>query len=261
MPNVIADSAIYQWAGIGFGESESILLMRSLKGLATSTGATNIRLWGKILGLDKDYYIAEGAFDGSVDEMEKPADFEARGSGVNKFAYWATNSPISAWIMLPDLLPKDLKAARETKVLLTGDLNRQIITNPFFFGKESVYLRAQIARITQSTTLAPKGYYRMVEESAVDVEENTPDEGPIPIPSTLNMGKAEFWVHHTESLLGCNRLRHIESEPPEGVDPEVWTAQIKKADPAEVRLKPIMSDKNVKGGLPCWVVKLSGETS
>jgi hypothetical protein len=103
VPNVIADSSIYQWAGIGFGESESVLLMRSLKGLATSSGASNIRLWGKILGSDKDYYIAEGAFEGGADESEKPADFEPRGTGVNKFAYWATNSALSAWTILPDL--------------------------------------------------------------------------------------------------------------------------------------------------------------
>jgi radial spoke head protein 4A len=235
--------------------------MRSLKGLATSTGANNIRLWGKILGSDKDYYIAEGSFEGGVDESEKPGDFEPRGTGVNKFAYWATSSTLTSWTLLPDLFPKDIKAARETKVLLTGDLNRQIITNPFFFGKELNYLRAQIARITQSTTLVPKGYYKMVEDSTVDVEENIPEEGPIPIPSTLNMAKAENWVHHAESILGCNRLRHLETEAPEGVDPDVWVAQIKKADPAEPRLKSIVADKKVKGGLPCWSVRLCGDST
>ncbi len=101
----------------------------------------------------------------------------------------------------------------------------------------------------------------MVEDSTVDVEENTPDEGPIPIPSTLNMAKAENWVHHAESILGCNRLRHLETEAPEGVDPDVWAAQIKKADPAEPRLKSILADKKVKGGLPCWSVRLCGDST
>jgi hypothetical protein len=62
---LIADSVIYAWAGVGFGESDTVLLMRSLKALAKSTGATNIRFWGKILGTSFDYYIAEGAFDGN----------------------------------------------------------------------------------------------------------------------------------------------------------------------------------------------------
>lgn len=43
---------------------------------------------------------------------EPPADYEARGTGVNKYAYWATNSPFDPWVMLPDLLPSDIKAAR-----------------------------------------------------------------------------------------------------------------------------------------------------
>jgi hypothetical protein len=32
--------------------------------------------------------------------------------------------------------------SRKIKVLLTGDLERDIYTNPFFFGKEKNYLRA-----------------------------------------------------------------------------------------------------------------------
>jgi hypothetical protein len=67
--------------------------MRSLKGLAALTGAANVRLWGKIWGTEKDYYIAEGTSDANQLE-EPPADFEARGSGVNKFVYWAINSPL-----------------------------------------------------------------------------------------------------------------------------------------------------------------------
>lgn len=132
----------------------------------------------------RDYYIAEGTFDGEAGDDEKPADFEPRGTGVNKYVYWASNSALEAWTQLPDLYTKDIQAARDTKVKFTGDLERQLITNPYFFGKEKHFLRAQIARISNATTLAPKGYYRLVEDSR-DVEENTPDEGPTPIPTTL----------------------------------------------------------------------------
>jgi hypothetical protein len=40
------------------------------------------------------------------------------------------------------LLPKDIQAARSIKVTFSGNLERAIITNPFFFGKEKHFLRA-----------------------------------------------------------------------------------------------------------------------
>ena len=132
--------------------------MKSLKNLVKATGATNVRFWGKVLGTEKDYYIAEGTYDGNLDEVEeRPADFEARGTGVNKFAYWACNTPLEDWKQLPDLWTKDINAARLNKVSFTGDLERSIITNPFFFGKEKHFLRAQISRISHTTTIIPKG--------------------------------------------------------------------------------------------------------
>lgn len=71
------------------------------------------------------------------------------------------------------------------KVLFTGDLERRIFTNPFFDGCEKHYLRAQIARISHSTSLIPKGLMRPVEDSETrEIEENTPDEGDIVMPST-----------------------------------------------------------------------------
>lgn len=56
---------VFQYAGVGFGDNETLLLMKSLKKLATDTGAANIRLWGKIHGTEKDYYIAEGTYEGN----------------------------------------------------------------------------------------------------------------------------------------------------------------------------------------------------
>ncbi len=71
--------------------------MKSLKALTLKTGASQIRFWGKVYGIEKDYFIAEGVLDGD-DGEEKPADVEPRGSGVNKFVYWATNSPLEEWV-------------------------------------------------------------------------------------------------------------------------------------------------------------------
>lgn len=79
--------------------------------MALDTGSGNIRFFGKIHGTQSDYYIAEGQ-EGTEDEGEKPEDFEARGTGVNKFVYWVTNNVFEKWVKLPDLLPKDIRAAR-----------------------------------------------------------------------------------------------------------------------------------------------------
>ena len=65
MPDLLNDIKIFQYAGVGFGDNESILLMKSLKALSLLTGATNVRLWGKIQGTERDYYIAEGVYDGN----------------------------------------------------------------------------------------------------------------------------------------------------------------------------------------------------
>jgi hypothetical protein len=158
---LIGDQKIYEWAGIGFGEIETYRIMKSLKQLAKESGAGFIRFFGKISGTTKDYYVAEGSLEGGGEEggegEGKPSDMEARGSGVNNFVYWVTDSVLEKWTKLPDLSPADIKAARQIKVLLTGDLERPIFTNPFFFGKEKHYLRAQIARIIHATTIVPKG--------------------------------------------------------------------------------------------------------
>lgn len=58
------------------------------------------------------------------EEVEKPADFEPRGSGVNKYVYWVTDNVLNKWTKLPDLLTSDINASREIKVTFTGDLER-----------------------------------------------------------------------------------------------------------------------------------------
>jgi radial spoke head protein 4A len=112
--------------------------------LAAESQATSLKFFGMIRGTQKDYYIAEGEVgegDGEGDG-EKPPEFEAKGTGVNKFTYWVSHSSFGAWHKLPDLSPSDIRASRTIKVLFTGDLERTIYTNPYFFGKEKDYLRA-----------------------------------------------------------------------------------------------------------------------
>ena len=113
-----------------------------MKKLSGDSGAGKIRFWGKIRGTASDYYVAEGEVEGEEDETEKPPDFEAPGTGINKSTYWVAHSSLGAWTKLPHLLPKDVGSARGIKVLFSGDLERTVYTNPFFFEKEKHYLRA-----------------------------------------------------------------------------------------------------------------------
>jgi radial spoke head protein 4/6 len=223
-----------------------------LKKLAADSGAGKLRFFGKIRGTEKDYYVAEGELEGGDEGgegegEEKPADFEAKGTGVNKYTYWVSHSSFTTWAKLPDLLPKDIAAARSIKVLLTGDLERTIFTNPFFFGKEKHYLRAQIARISHSTTLCPKGLFRLQEENPKDIEENNPEEGDLVLPSTKDMSSADMWCHYTVGILKNCRTSHMDPEVPEGeeVEPEELMRRLEASDPYEPRLKAVSSDKTV----------------
>lgn len=186
VPDLLEDATIYQWAGIGFGQQELYRLQKSLKKLAADSGSGKLRFFGKIRGTDRDYYVAEGEVgEGEGEgEEERPADFEPKGTGINKLTYWVSHTSFASWTVLPDLAPKDIDAARGIKVLFSGDLERTIYTNPFFFGKEKHYLRAQIARISHSTTLAPGGLFRTGEENAREIEDNAPEEGEIVLPTT-----------------------------------------------------------------------------
>ena len=182
-----------------------------MKSLAISAEAANLRLWGKIKGTQKDYYIIEGSSNQGSGENGEDPTMEARGTeGINKFAYWVANSPAGPFTILPDLSPEDMRAAKGIKVLFTGDLNRKIITNPFYFKTEKEYLRAVIARISFSTTLIPKGVYRTVEDNQNEIEENANDDGQVKVPTTEEMCKAVNWVHYTKNILNCNRLTHLE---------------------------------------------------
>lgn len=115
---------------------------------------------------------------------------------MNKFVYWAINSPMGEWTQLPDLKPKDIINARSIKYMFSGNLDAKIYTNPFYFGTEKIYLRSQIARITQSTNLVPKGLYRFQEENDREVEDNAPEEGEIVKPSVRDMCDLNMWVHY-----------------------------------------------------------------
>ena len=126
---------VFNQAGLELGEYGSLILQRNLKALASTTDARSVRFWGKISGTNKDYYVAE-VFESKTlpeDTRNPETGGEARGTGVNEYAYYVTTAANGAWILLPGLDPADIAEARTIKVCFTGNLERQIITNPFYF--------------------------------------------------------------------------------------------------------------------------------
>lgn len=216
-------------------------------------------------GTKADYYIAEGYVAAAVDDgegEEKPKGFEDRGTGTNQFVYWVTNNALDEWAMLPDITPEYLEASRAIKVKLTGDLERPIISNPFFYGNEKHFLRAQIARITHSTTIMPKGLHKLNEENPKEIDAiEFEDEAKAYVPSTESQSKLENWVHSNKSILKNNRVSHMEPDPEEFGDKEPEEIQkiLDKRDPPEPRLKQLTLDKSVSGEDQAWTIRLMGD--
>lgn len=263
LSNLHADSEILEWAGISFGDIETYRLQASLTKLSVSSGSDKIRFWGKIYGTEKDYYIAEGFIAGGEEEdAEKPKGFEERGSGANEFVYWVTNDSLSDWTMLPDVNPEILRSTRNVKVKFTGNLERKIITNPYFFGQEKHYLRAQIARITHSTTIMPKGLHKLTEDNPKEIEAiEFEDEAKAYVPTTETQSQMSNWVHAKKSILKSNRVSHMEPEAEEfgEMEPEEVQKVLDKRDPPEPRLKPITEDDSRSGEDSAWTLRLVGD--
>jgi hypothetical protein len=65
-----------------------------MKRLSVQSGANNLKFRGKILCVDKDYWILSG----SLPDSEPPkAGIDARGTGVNEFVYWVTDNLLHDW--------------------------------------------------------------------------------------------------------------------------------------------------------------------
>lgn len=258
LSDLLQDRELLNWVGIDFGESETYRIQLSLRNLMRSSGASSIRFWGKIYGREKDYYVAEGTLDGAGrEDIPRPKGFERRGTGLNKFTYWVTDSVLDDWVELPDVTPQHIQQSRTIKKLLTGRLDSEVLSYPIFSGKERHLLRAQIARITSSTVLIPKGIYKLNEEdpSQLDLEEE---------PSALGfeeLAGEESWVHLHPHILKAGRATHAEPEPVAGeeADIEELRARQEEADKTLDRLRSIAEDDPLVGEEKSWAVNIIGD--
>jgi len=279
--NFMEDAAMFEWAGVGFGKQETFHIAMSLRKLAAETESLEkLRLWGKILGTDADFYVAEGTLQGPVSTPPPEGapvqpvlpgspeyDVEERGQGANTSTYWVSAGGAAPWIRLPAARASHIVAARKVKHLMTGDLGSPVLSTPWFPGKERHLLRAQIARINASCTLAVAGYYE--NDSAEEAKKNSlmVVEGALEsFPGHETLATLEGWVHSTPALLSTGKSSWPDLEGlEEGFEEIVNDINAKKdAEPEKGMLEGIGTDlEELKPddaeGSPAWIIKVYGD--
>ncbi|XP_065261546.1 radial spoke head protein 6 homolog A-like [Emys orbicularis] len=209
LPNVMETAFYFEQAGVGLSMDENYHIFLALKQLVSMQPIQTCRFWGKILGLEMNYIVAEveyregeeeeeteeeevieeGGKEGSEDKDEEEDEEkedeppkstyksppvvpkEENRTGTNKFIYFVCNEPGKPWVKLPPVTPVQIVAARKIKKFFTGRLDAPIVSYPPFPGNEANYLRAQIARISAGTQISPLGFYQFGEEEGDEEEE------------------------------------------------------------------------------------------
>ncbi|KAJ7520218.1 hypothetical protein O6H91_20G072700 [Diphasiastrum complanatum] len=271
---------------------ETSLLLKQTR-LIVDEGPSLPRLWKEknaadvkmFIELFSNYYVFETKITEDAQEETTDAEGEKnekkhswgrphetippeKGGGANANVYWVCSKPGEKLYRLPDVTPLQIKIARSLKKFLTGNLNGEVSAYPPFPGVEENFLRAQIARISAATLVAPKGLFKVPE--AEDEEEPASeivrdDEWVSPTPAEL--GTLEAWVHKNPyiNLQGRCSLYIPEKDAEEGqeADEEVEEDQKESLPTAEEqesipeRLASIDNDSNISWGLKPWSVTFS----
>ncbi|KAF3835636.1 hypothetical protein F7725_028194, partial [Dissostichus mawsoni] len=223
-------------------ELEMQRVFLALKQLVESQGLPRCRLWGKILGTESSYIVAEAEYREGEEEEENTEEAaedeerdvekemnplpqsayrppptvpkEALGTGANKFAFYVCKEPGLPWVKLPSVSPAQITGARQIRKFFTGTLDTPIVSYPPFPGNEANYLRAQIARISAGTQVSPQGFYQAGEEEG-DEEDETPRDSFEVNPDFEGVPVAEMaeslstWVHHVQHILQQGRCTWV----------------------------------------------------
>ncbi|KAK5610297.1 hypothetical protein CRENBAI_007482 [Crenichthys baileyi] len=248
LPNLNEIGFYLEQAEVGLGREEMQRIFLALRNLVDSEGLPRCRLWGKILGIESSYIVAEAEYREGEEDQEsieeelgeeereleslkneavetiqlrqsvyKPqlkVPKEAIGTGANKFAYYVCKEPGLPWIKLPPVSPAQITIARQIRKFFTGKLDSSVVSYPPFPGNEANYLRAQIARISAGTQVSPQGFYQAGEEE-VDEEDEVPRDSYEVNPDFESIPVREMaeslssWVHHVQHILQQGRCTWV----------------------------------------------------
>ncbi|RNA09951.1 radial spoke head 4 -like protein, partial [Brachionus plicatilis] len=268
LPNLLELSYYFEQAGVGIGREETYRIWLALKQLVEKYALESIRFWGKVFGIEQNYYVAELKFQEGKDEEEPEEEEEAEeaekeeseeneeedpvpkstfkapaqapkelyGTGSNKYVYYVCNAPGKPWTRLPNVTPSQISGARKIRKYLTGRLDAPVVSYPPFPGNEASYLRAQIARISAGTHISPIGYYKFDEEGEAEGEEDGGRDSFIQneefegLPSRELIDTAN-WVHHVLHILPQGRTKWWNPSQKGDDDPEIGEEEEEKEEP------------------------------
>lgn len=244
--DLVDASNMFEWAGVGFGREETFRLSLSMKKLASEQGdvATELALFGKILGTEADYYVVGGKSAGA----EEAADGNAMEGtdGANRMCYFVCNKIGDEWVKLPDVTSAQIVQSRKLKKFFSGNLDKKITGYPPFDGTEKHLLRAVIGDISASCSASPAGVY-VAEEGEVSLnEDGAPDR------SVEEMAELGNWEHTLTGLNGYGRCTKLPEKEDENGEPIV---DENEPDVQEV-LRPVSGDE--EGTWACRICPSQG---
>ncbi len=246
--DLMADAAMYEWAGVGFGKTETYRLYLSMKKFAETldAGYEALKFWGKVISRDGDYYVCYGKTPEDPEDLD-PNVMEGK-DGANKYTYFVSKSPASPWTQLPNVTSAQILAHTKIRRILTGDLQADVPSYPPFPGKEASLLRASIARITADCGVSPAGTFEADDEGNVEPTKNDDGDVDPPKKDCEELLDPSAWAHHElriNALGRCTKLPEPEDaddyEPPEGdevADPLGALGESEEGDKWSVRPCP-----------------------
>lgn len=97
LPNVSETGFYLEQAGVGLGREEMQRVFLALKQLVESQALMRCRLWGKILGIETSYIIAEAEYREGEEDEEQSTDEEAADEEGRKAETHLTENEVRRW--------------------------------------------------------------------------------------------------------------------------------------------------------------------
>ena len=114
MEDILLHASILEWVGINFNQTEWYKIRLAMKKLLIENKCEFIRFFGKIYGINSDYYIIQGICK-DYPMKNLPKHVESRGNeGINRFTFYR------------------LSATRQLGEVEQGNLLYLVFTNYFF---------------------------------------------------------------------------------------------------------------------------------
>ena len=141
LPNLMELNYYFEQAGVGLGKEETFRIWLGLKQFVDKYDLESIRFWGKIFGLEQNYYIAEVQFQEGKDEEgeAEAAEAEKEEEETEDKEENEEEDPIPKPIhKAPPVIPKE-EIGHGTNKFVYYVCNARKLILSLFFGKKLKY--------------------------------------------------------------------------------------------------------------------------